>query len=321
VSSQPPGQRRGRQGRIGYAPPAPQVPTNGSVQRTAGTPRRTTGAAAVTGGRVGGGRAGVGGPRRNSVRANSSTTLVRARPARPLVSRVVLLALLSKLVGLAVLWGASSLLYDVVSSPDFTIGRVSVTGNRLLTPEEVELTASASGLNVFWIRRAELGRRLQLLPPVESAWVALELPDHVLIEVKEREPVAIWLTSNTPYLVDRDGLVLAARQPSKPLLMVHDPTDQALVPGDRVNAEAVRNIASIDGLLGATFGDQQRQYEYLPSTGMNVVQSVGPRLILGGADDLDWKMAALQTIVKHLQSERTNAELIDVRFRERPYYR
>jgi hypothetical protein len=54
---------------------------------------------------------------------------------------------------------------------------------------------------------------------------------------------------------------------------------------------------------------------------MNVVQSVGPRLILGGADDLGWKMAALQTIVRHLQSERTTAELIDVRFRERPYYR
>ena len=64
-----------------------------------------------------------------------------------------------QIVGLAVLWGASSLLYDVVSSPDFRIGRVSVTGNRLLTSEEVELTASASGLNVFWVRRAELGRR------------------------------------------------------------------------------------------------------------------------------------------------------------------
>jgi hypothetical protein len=73
--------------------------------------------------------------------------------------------------------------------------------------------------------------------------------------------------------------------------------------------------------LTTTFGEQQRQYEYLPSTGMNVVQSVGPRLILGGADDLGWKMTALQTIVRHLQSERTTAELIDVRFRERPYYR
>src|SRR4029079_9493523 len=106
----------------------------------------------------------------------SATTLVRARPARPLVSKALLLTLLSKLVGLAALWGASSVLSDVVSSRDFTIGRVSVTGNRLLTPEEVELAASPSGLNVFWIRRAKLGRRLQLLPPVESSWVALELP-------------------------------------------------------------------------------------------------------------------------------------------------
>jgi cell division protein FtsQ len=231
------------------------------------------------------------------------------------------MAVLGKLIGLMVLWGASSLLYDVVSSPDFRIGRVSVTGNRLLTSEEVERTASASGLNLFWVRRAELGQRLQLLPPVESAGVALELPDHLLIEIKEREPVAIWLTSETPFLVDRDGLVLAARQPSQPLMVVRDPTNRALVPGERVNTEAVRNVANIDGLLTTTFGEQQRQYEYLPSTGMNVVQSVGPRLVLGSADDLDGKMIALQTIVRYLQSERTAAELIDVRFRDRPYYR
>jgi cell division septal protein FtsQ len=191
----------------------------------------------------------------------------------------------------------------------------------LLTPDEIELTASASGLNLFWIRRAELGRRLQLLPPVESAWVSLELPDHLLIEVKEREPVAIWLTADTPFLVDRDGLVLAVREPSRPLLVVQDPTNQQLTPGDRVNADAVRNVANLDALLAATFGSQQRQYQYLLSTGMNVVQSVGPRLILGGSDDFDWKITAIQTILRHLESERKSAELIDVRFRERPYYR
>jgi hypothetical protein len=48
---------------------------------------------------------------------------------------------------------------------------------------------------------------------------------------------------------------------------------------------------------------------------------MGPRLILGGGDGLEAKVATIQTIVHYLQSERTSAEIIDVRFGDRPYYR
>src|SRR5437016_2904089 len=75
--------------------------------------------------------------------------------------------------------------------------------------------ASATGLNIFWVRRSELSQRLRLLPPVESADVSLELPGHLVIQVKEREPAAICLAGGTPFLVDGDGLVLAARPPSR----------------------------------------------------------------------------------------------------------
>jgi hypothetical protein len=162
---------------------------------------------------------------------------------------------------------------------------------------------------------------LRLLPPVESANVSLQLPDQLLIEVKEREPVAIWQAGDIPFLVDRDGLVLAARPADKPLMVVRDTSGQQLGPGSRVNADAVRGAAVADGLLSRTFGSQPRQYEYSAETGLNVVQAVGPRLILGGSDQLEWKVAAIQTIVRHLEATRGSAELIDVRFNDRPYFR
>jgi hypothetical protein len=196
-----------------------------------------------------------------------------------------------------------------------------VAGNRLLTAEELEAAASVGGRNLFWIRRSDVSQRLRLLPPVESAEVSLELPDQVLIQVKERDPVAIWLAGDIPFLVDRDGLVLAARPPSRPLMVVRDTGGQPLLPGDRVNADAVRSLGTVDDLLVRTFGPQPRQYEYAADSGLNVVQSVGPRLILGGGDNLQWKVAAIQSIVRHLETTRTAAELIDVRFSDRPYYR
>jgi hypothetical protein len=258
---------------------------------------------------------------RVTTRASSAAAVARPRATRPRVTRGVVLTLLSKLVGLAVLLGASGLLYDLASSPEFQVSRVSVAGNRLLTAEELEATASVGGRNLFWIRRSDVSQRLRLLPPVESATVSLGLPDHVSIQVKERDPVAIWLAGEIPFLVDRDGLVLAARPAGQPLMVVRDTSNQPLSPGSRVSADAVRSVGIVDDLLSRTFGQQPRQYEYAADSGLNVVQSVGPRLILGNGDDLPWKVAAIRAIAGHLEATRTTAELIDVRFGDRPYYR
>jgi cell division protein FtsQ len=255
-----------------------------------------------------------------TTRAAAALGVARGHVARPAWG-AILLMLLSKLVGLAVLLSASALLYDLASSPEFTISGVSVGGNRVLAAGEIEAAASATGLNVFWVRRSELSQRLRLLPPVESADVSLELPGRLVIQVKEREPAVIWLAGDTPFLVDRDGLVLAARPPSRPLMAVQATSSEALMPGDRVNADAVRSVGRLDALLTHTFGSQQRRFEYAPETGISVVQAAGPRLILGSGDELEWKVAAIQTVARHLEATRAPAELIDVRFSDRPYYR
>ena len=233
----------------------------------------------------------------------------------------MVITLLTKLFGLAVLLGASGLMYDVASSPELRATRVSVTGNRLLSAPEVEAAAAVTGLNLFWIRRADVDENLRLLPPVERADITVELPDHVFIQVKEREPVAIWQAGEAGFLVDRDGLLLAANPGDRPLMVVRDTSGQPLTPGSRISADAVRAVGELDTRLSQTFGAQQRQYEYSHETGLNVVQTIGPRLIIGAGDNLDWKMASIRTIVRHLESSHQSAELIDVRFGDRPYYR
>jgi hypothetical protein len=139
--------------------------------------------------------------------------------------------------------------------------------------------------------------------------------------VKERDPVAIWQAGEVPFLVDTDGLILAARPSEKPLSTVIDTSNQTLMPGNRVNAGVIHSVGALDGLLSRTFGVQPRQYQYTAESGLNVVQSVGPRLILGGGDDIDTKIVAIQAMVGYLEANHTVAQLIDVRFGDRPYYR
>jgi hypothetical protein len=212
-------------------------------------------------------------------------------------------------------------MYDLASSPEFNTTRFSVTGNQLLATAELESLAAANEGNAFWLRRAEIAARLRQLPPVERADVALFLPNAVAVRVKEREPVAIWVTGEMPFLVDREGVVLSERPAPRPLSILRDATNQPLVPGLRVDADAVRTAAQLDGLLSERFGVQERQYQYAPDTGVQVIQAVGPRLVIGSGEQLDWKIASIESIIRHLESTRTRAELIDVRFGDRPYFR
>jgi hypothetical protein len=90
-------------------------------------------------------------------------------------------------------------------------------------------------------------------------------------------------------------------------MVIRDTSNQPLAPGARVNAEAIGSLADLDSLLARIFGPQQRGYEYSPESGITVVQTVGPRLILGNGVDLEWKMASIQTITRHLQDSRASA--------------
>ncbi|HEX2987104.1 MAG TPA: hypothetical protein VHS06_02925, partial [Chloroflexota bacterium] len=46
----------------------------------------------------------------------------------------------------------------------------------------------------------------------------------------------------------------------------------------------------------------------------------GPRILFGDATDLDGKLSSLAAIREHLDSTKTKADVIDLRFKGRPVY-
>jgi hypothetical protein len=254
------------------------------------------------------------------MRANSHSVLPAVQ-TRPRLTGALVAFVVGKALGAAVLLGLIGLMYDLASSPAFNTTRVTVAGNQLLATAEVESLATANEGNAFWLRRVEIASRLRQLPPVERAEVALTLPNQVAVRVKEREPVAIWVTGETPFLVDREGVVLSTLAAPRPLSILRDASNPTLSPGQRVDADAVRTAAQLEGMLTERFGPQERQFQYAPDTGVQVIQAVGPRLMIGSGEHLAWKIASIESVVRHLESSRTSAELIDVRFGDRPYFR
>jgi cell division septal protein FtsQ len=229
--------------------------------------------------------------------------------------------ILTKLLALLLLFGGSGLLYHVAASDDFRITHVAVTGAQLVPVPEIEQVAAATGLNIFWARREEVAQRLQTISAIQSARVATVLPNRLEIRVVERVPAAAWRVGDTAFLVDADGRVLRATDQDTVLPTMRDLGTRPLQAGERVDPKALGTMLRLAQVLPQRAALRPAEFEYSPDTGVTVVGDTGTRMRFGLDDDLEWKVAALAAIRRDLDRQGQRAELIDVRFKDRPYVR
>jgi cell division protein FtsQ len=100
--------------------------------------------------------------------------------------------------------------YGALASDLFITDETVVEGNTW-TADDAILAALAlsDGQNAFTIGTRELEGRVEALPAVRGASVAVGLPDRLLVEVDEREALLVWRVGDRRLLVDADGLLFA----------------------------------------------------------------------------------------------------------------
>ena len=243
---------------------------------------------------------------------------------------------LGRVLALALLVGAGWVVYDCGSSDRFQVRSVRIQGNVLLSRAEVESVAAVTGANVFWVDRSQVAERVRALPLVQRVEVGATLPDTVDISIVERQPAAFWVSGDHSYLVDAEGVILkavdaetqharaCAGQPCDPRLAplptVAQLDGQPLTPGDQVDASALATSARLVSLL-PTVGVQPLGFEWSRDSGLDVPTRDGWRARFDGSGNIDQQIASLRSIRDELARTRGAAELIDVRFGDRPYFR
>ena len=229
--------------------------------------------------------------------------------------------LVTKLIAVLLLFGASGLLYHVAASDEFRISEVRVSGAQLVSVAEIQQAAAIDGLNIFWVRQEEVGHRLQAISAIQSARVTTILPNRLEVRIVERAPVAVWQSGDSSFLVDADGRVLRAIDQAVALPTIRDVGTQPVRAGGSVDASALVTTFRLQRLLPGVASLQPKEFEYSPDTGVTVVADTGARVRFGLDDDLDWKVAALVAVRRDLERRGQHVELIDLRFKDRPYVR
>ncbi len=100
--------------------------------------------------------------------------------------------------------------YGLATSAAFAIRQVDVSPLQYTDRAYlVRLLALGEGSNAFGLSTAGLAARVEQLPAVLSAGVAVALPDRLVVTVAERTPILVWKVGSASFLVDRAGVLFA----------------------------------------------------------------------------------------------------------------
>ncbi|HOF04961.1 MAG TPA: FtsQ-type POTRA domain-containing protein [Syntrophales bacterium] len=114
----------------------------------------------------------------------------------------------------------------LISHPYFAIREITVRGCKELTEKDILTTAAVkTRQNIFAVSVTDVKRRIQTNPWIKEASVGRELPDRLVIALKERTAVSLVKKDSSFFLMDLEGITF------KKLEMTDDDMDLPILTG------------------------------------------------------------------------------------------
>lgn len=242
-------------------------------------------------------------------------------------------------------WGFLAVLLVIVggvtfalTSTTFHVQNLTISGT-----QNQELLSSIrrmgiQGQDIFLLNQSALTARLEALPLVAFASLTVQLPDSVLITVRERVPVLFWQHGHSIYGVAQDGTVIAPQSQlsdgnSLHLIEVVDQrTDAQVRPGTRFNAQDIPFVKQLFQQLPGIEGVAPFTLQYIDRIVVNgkagpaneggrgsyvVVSASGWLAYIGdgtNGNSLADRLQELQQILSLARQQHLKLATIDLRF-------
>lgn len=193
------------------------------------------------------------------VKKQSSTT-GGAVAARRAMALLVIVAFLGGLGVLAVKGARATGRFLFSSNPQFTIRSIDISSDGGLPVEWLLGQADVEyGDNLFAVTSDDIQRELKRVPKIKSVSVRRQLPDHLVVDVKERFAVAqisFNAKSRYPQTIDPSGVVLAPAGGTEKLPLIYGVADfddpRNLRPGTSIKTVALHHALDVISLCNST---------------------------------------------------------------------
>ena len=218
------------------------------------------------------------------------------------------------------------LIYLAFQRPELRVVQAEITGNRLLAPSELNSVLNVAGQPIFLLIPEDLETRLRLhYPELVSVNVDVSMPNHVSVNIVERQPVIRWEQAGGYTWIAEDGIAFRPRGEVLGLISVvalSGPTIETvsldpLTPAPFISTEMVE---SLKGLAAHVPPAEPILYDSVLGFGWNDPR--GWRVYFGtSANDVELKMQVYESMIASLTQRGIRPALINVTYPTAPYYR
>ena len=219
--------------------------------------------------------------------------------------------------------------YLLFLSPLFQIKEIKVSGNQnipnaklreLIEPTLEKSIWSFSSRNIFLVNSREIEKEtLEKFPQIFEVEIKRKLPNLLIVNIKERTPVAIFLINDQKFFIDREGIIFEEDFKNGINLFQIESLISQNQPklGERViPKEIISLILEIEFKLREVLEIFPAEIILVAEERVNVKTSEGFEIFFNLKGDIEWQLAKLQAVLaKEIPPEnRKNLEYIDVRF-------
>lgn len=176
----------------------------------------------------------------------------------------------------------------IIYSPLLNIGYVEINGNKTISREEIlKISNLGEPLNVFYVDKDEVKNALEKDLRVDYATVTRDGFNKIIINVKEREKIAIVQTNYGYAEINYEGLVL---QVDKNLPKAHLPLIKGIVVNDvyindNIDIPSIKNVLTYLQWLSPAYRDMIMEVDFTGDGNVEMITYQGARIILGKVED------------------------------------
>ncbi|MGI8427590.1 MAG: cell division protein FtsQ/DivIB [Actinomycetota bacterium] len=223
--------------------------------------------------------------------------------------------LLIMAVGGGLVYGGIQLL----NSPALSLKTIELTGATQEKVTVAEVTAAgriSKGRNLLEISTTGTARRIETIPWIQSAKVERIYPSKIRIEVALRTPAIVAVAASTPFIVDREGVVLEKGEAG--LVHLLEMPLESLGPGDRIKLDQFVHSMRIFASLPPELREKLVVIRAPSLDRITLELTEGTRIIYGAAERLTAKNYSARRLLERYDGQGKILTSIDVRAPSRP---
>ena len=219
------------------------------------------------------------------------------------------------------------MLYTMWTASTFTVSAAEVSGNSRLTPEDIYGGLGLAGQPIFKTVPAQIQNRLRTaFPDLSSVAVQVRFPNHVAVQIVERQPILQWYQDGKTTWIDASGVAFMPRGQVDGLVQVaSDGSPTGILPDPNkpfydqvfIQPEMVKAIVALSPYVPVGVS-----MTYDPQYGMGWQDPRGWDVYFGQSiQDIQMKLQVYKSMVDTFTRQGIQPTMISVEYLDAPFYK